>query len=354
MPYECVCLCILVMSLYRSSQSFSIASKRLRIRSYSLAVFPAVLQRHSFNQEPGQYLAVQSRRFLATSSVTSSSNSLSAPRIDYYAYKTDSDDLEFGDYILLASQEEGVTRPYVSVDQLDESYIGKKVWIRGRVSNVRAKGNAFFLIIRGGSFFTVQSCHFKDKAHADLSKKFIKFVGDIPLESIVDVYGEVVAADVKSCTQQKVEIQALKVITVSRAPVALPFLLEDAARSQAEISASENSDRPLSGVTQEIRLNNRWLDLRVPANNAVMRLRSAVSLLFREALLNELFIEINSPKLIAGASEGGSEVFRTDYFGTPACLAQSPQLYKQMAISADLDRVFEIGPVFRAEKSHTK
>jgi aspartyl-tRNA synthetase len=342
------------MSLYRSSQSFSIASKRLRIRSYSSAIFPTVFQRHSFNQEPGQYLAVQSRHFLATSSATSSSNSLSAPRIDYYAYKTDSDDLEFGDYNSLASQEEGVTRPYVSVDQLDESYIDKKVWIRGRVSNVRAKGNACFLIIRGGSFFTVQSCHFKDKAHAELSKKFIKFVGDIPLESIVDVYGEVVAADVKSCTQQKVEIQALKVITVSRAPVALPFLLEDAARSQAEISASENSDRPLSGVTQEIRLNNRWLDLRVPANNAVMRLRSAVSLLFREALLNERFIEINSPKLIAGASEGGSEVFRTDYFGTPACLAQSPQLYKQMAISADLDRVFEIGPVFRAEKSHTK
>ena len=77
-------------------------------------------------------------------------------------------------------------------------------------------------------------------------------------------------------------------------------------------------------------------------------------MLFRDALLNEGFIEINSPKLIAGESEGGSEVFRTDYFGTPACLAQSPQLYKQMAISSDLDRVFEIGPVFRAEKSNTR
>jgi tRNA synthetases class II (D, K and N) len=55
-----------------------------------------------------------------------------------------------------------------------------------------------------------------------------------------------------------------------------------------------------------------------------------------------------------GESEGGSEVFRTDYFGQPACLAQSPQLYKQMAISADMERVYEIGPVFRAENSHTR
>ena len=55
-----------------------------------------------------------------------------------------------------------------------------------------------------------------------------------------------------------------------------------------------------------------------------------------------------------GESEGGSDVFRTDYFGTPACLAQSPQLYKQMAISSDLERVYEIGPVFRAENSNTR
>lgn len=64
-----------------------------------------------------------------------------------------------------------------------------------------------------------------------------------------------------------------------------------------------------------MRLNNRWLDLRVPANNAIMKVRSGVSQLFREALLEKGFIEINTPKLIGGESEGGSEVFRTDYFG---------------------------------------
>jgi len=85
-----------------------------------------------------------------------------------------------------------------------------------------------------------------------------------------------------------------------------------------------------------------------------MRLQSAVCQLFREALYAEGFIEIHSPKLIAGESEGGAGVFRTDYFGKPACLAQSPQLYKQMAIASDLERVFEVGPVFRAEQSHTR
>ena len=66
---------------------------------------------------------------------------------------------------------------------------------------------------------------------------------------------------------------------------------------------------------KDTRLNNRWLDLRVPANNAIMRIRSGISLLFRQALDKEGFIEINTPKLISGESEGGSEVFRTDYFG---------------------------------------
>ena len=134
----------------------------------------------------------------------------------------------------------------------------------------------------------------------------------------------------------------------------------------------------MAQLGQEQRLDNRWLDLRVPANNAIMRVQSGVCTLFREvraharalrpaarrareserarraqALLERGFVEIHSPKLIPGESEGGSEVFRTDYFGSPACLAQSPQLYKQMAIASDLERVFEIAPVFRSEKSFT-
>lgn len=84
-----------------------------------------------------------------------------------------------------------------------------------------------------------------------------------------------------------------------------------------------------------------------------MRVQAAVCQLFREYLYANGFLEIHSPKLIAGASEGGSSVFRLAYFDRQACLAQSPQLYKQMVICSDFNRVFEIGPVFRAEKSHT-
>jgi aspartyl-tRNA synthetase len=64
-------------------------------------------------------------------------------------------------------------------------------------------------------------------------------------------------------------------------------------------------------------------------------------------IVSQGFQEIHTPKLIAGASEGGAAVFRFDYMGRPGCLAQSPQLYKQMAICADMERVFEVGPVFR-------
>ena len=77
------------------------------------------------------------------------------------------------------------------------------------------------------------------------------------------------------------------------------------------------------------------------------------SQLFRESLQRQGFIEIHTPKLLSGASEGGAAVFHFDYMGRPGCLAQSPQFYKQMAICSDLGRVFEIGPVFRAENSYT-
>lgn len=100
-------------------------------------------------------------------------------------------------------------------------------------------------------------------------------------------------------------------------------------------------------------MNNRVIDLRVPANQALMRLQSAVGFLFREFLYTKDFIEIHSPKLIGGTSEGGANVFRLKYFDQEACLAQSPQLYKQMVLCGDMQRVFEIGPVFRAEDSNT-
>lgn len=75
--------------------------------------------------------------------------------------------------------------------------------------------------------------------------------------------------------------------------------------------------------------------------------------IFRQFMLSEGFVGIHTPKLIAGSSEGGSAVFKLDYKGQSACLAQSPQLHKQISICGDFGRVFEVGPVFRAEDSFT-
>jgi aspartyl-tRNA synthetase len=95
------------------------------------------------------------------------------------------------------------------------------------------------------------------------------------------------------------------------------------------------------------------MDMRSAASNAIFKIQSRVGQYFREFLLDNDFTEIHSPKMIATASEGGANVFKLNYFGRDAYLAQSPQLYKQMAVMGDLKRVFEVGPVFRAENSNT-
>jgi nondiscriminating aspartyl-tRNA synthetase len=101
------------------------------------------------------------------------------------------------------------------------------------------------------------------------------------------------------------------------------------------------------------RLDARALDLRNPRVAAIFRLRSAGLKIIRDALTSQGFIEVTTPKIIGSASEGGANLFAFDYFGKrKAYLAQSPQLYKEQ-LMVGLDRVFEIGPYFRAENSHT-
>jgi aspartyl/asparaginyl-tRNA synthetase len=168
---------------------------------------------------------------------------------------------------------------------------------------------------------------------------------------------------VTSVTQQAVELRVETMFLVSAAPAVLPFQLEDASRRDMdaeEVKALEAKAAADGGkgvltitVSQDARLNCRWLDLRTKANHAIFQLQSRVGRYFREFLERGDFVEIHSPKIIATASEGGANVFKVGYFGKDAFLAQSPQLYKQMALMGDLHRVFEIGPVFRAEKSNT-
>ncbi|KAJ3066292.1 Aspartate--tRNA ligase, cytoplasmic [Podochytrium sp. JEL0797] len=103
----------------------------------------------------------------------------------------------------------------------------------------------------------------------------------------------------------------------------------------------------------DTRLDNRVIDLRTVTSQAIFKMQSGVCQLFREFLIEKGFMEIHTPKMIDAISEGGANVFKLQYFNRNAYLAQSPQLYKQMAICSDFERVFEIGPVFRAENSFT-
>ena len=103
----------------------------------------------------------------------------------------------------------------------------------------------------------------------------------------------------------------------------------------------------------DCKMDYRWIDLRRDANHLMIKLQTTLTAAMREFLIKENFVEIHTPKLIAAASESGSDVFEVKYFDTKAYLAQSPQFYKQMAMAAGLERIFETGPVFRAEKSYT-
>ncbi len=107
-----------------------------------------------------------------------------------------------------------------------------------------------------------------------------------------------------------------------------------------------------TGIDQ--RIDYRWIDLRQDKNILMFKVQTEFTRSLRDYCLQRDFVEIHSPKLIGAASESGSDVFEVKYFDTKAYLAQSPQFYKQMAISGGLGRVFEVGPVFRAEKSHSR
>ena len=91
----------------------------------------------------------------------------------------------------------------------------------------------------------------------------------------------------------------------------------------------------------------------IRTNQAIFRIEAGVCQLFRQSLTSKGFVEIHTPKIISAASEGGANVFKVSYFKGSAFLAQSPQLYKQMAIASDFGKVFTVGGVFRAEDSNT-
>jgi aspartyl-tRNA synthetase len=235
---------------------------------------------------------------------------------------------------------------YVQINQLSEDMVGQKVWLRARLSTSRAVGKGVFFLLRQ-TVHTVQGVMFQG---ANISKQMVKYGCAVSLESIVDVQAEVTIPEVpiQGATVRTMELSIVEVHVISRAQD-LPFNVEDASRS-----AESAAETGLPTVSQEVALNYRWVDTRTPANQAIFRVQSGVCQLFRQYFIDRDFVEIHTPKLIGGASEGGSNVFKLQYFNQSACLAQSPQFYKQMtAACGGFERVFEIGPVFRAEDSNT-
>lgn len=223
----------------------------------------------------------------------------------------------------------------------------QNVLVRGRLHTSRAKGKQCFMVLRQQQFTVQCLVNVSDT----VSKQMVKFTSNINKETIVDVIGKVcsVPKEIEACSQKKVEIHVNEIWVVSEAKSQLPLLIEDASRPVKD----DDPEGLNIKVNQDTRLDNRVLDLRTPANQAIFKLEAGVCRLFRDILTEKGFVEIHTPKIISAASEGGANVFTVSYFKTSAYLAQSPQLYKQMAIAADFDKVFTVGAVFRAEDSNT-
>eukprot|EP00545_Synedropsis_sp_CCMP1620_P013600 CAMPEP_0119016148 /NCGR_PEP_ID=MMETSP1176-20130426/11840_1 /TAXON_ID=265551 /ORGANISM="Synedropsis recta cf, Strain CCMP1620" /LENGTH=606 /DNA_ID=CAMNT_0006969481 /DNA_START=73 /DNA_END=1893 /DNA_ORIENTATION=+ len=268
----------------------------------------------------------------------------------------------FGDAKMVQSHE--VTdKVWTPIQKLLPNLAGQDILVRGHLQTVRLVGKGVFVLVRS-SLYTVQGVCFESKT---IPAPMIKYISNLPAESVVDMKGIITVPDqpVGSATQKMVEIQITEFHAVAKAKATLPFQMEDACRpdsgKETDVGAYNEDDEEavaddgMVRVGQKMRLDYRWLDLRTPANQSIFRVESMVGCLFRECLMKKGFVEIHTPKLISGASEGGADVFTLDYFGQPACLSMSPQLHKQIcAASSGFERVFETGPVFRAENSHTR
>lgn len=224
------------------------------------------------------------------------------------------------------------THPYElnTIPQLDKLPLGTEVNFRARISTQRQLSRALDFLLFRDQTHSVQGV--LSREHMDM----VKWVQKIPPESLVQVNGVLKAPPepIRSATQACVEVQVESIHVVAAAHNA-PF----------------TTYKPPE--TLRNRMSSRILDLRHPSNQALFRIRSLVARKFRETLDAQAFVEINTPKLQPAATESGAAVFKVNYFGRNAFLAQSPQLAKQMSVSADFGRVFEVGPVFRAENSNT-
>ncbi|NGP59772.1 aspartate--tRNA(Asn) ligase [Paenibacillus thiaminolyticus] len=199
---------------------------------------------------------------------------------------------------------------------------GRQVAIQGWVHGVRHLGQVAFMDVRDRS--GIVQCVLEGE-WLDLS---------LTLESVVGVHGRAVPA---AKAANGVEIHADRVEVLNRAASPLPFDL----------------NKKHLKVRLETMLDHRVLSLRHRKAHSIFTIQSALAGAFREYLTRDGFTQIFTPKIVASGTEGGSNLFPINYFEHTAYLAQSPQFYKQMMVGAGYERVFEIGPVYRAEEHNT-
>jgi nondiscriminating aspartyl-tRNA synthetase len=207
-------------------------------------------------------------------------------------------------------------------NELKENILGEKVKVGGWIEDVRDIGKIIFLVIKDitGSIQVI------------VDPEEFPQIREIPRQSSILVSGKIQKSKAKEMT---VELKLEEVVAIYLSKHPLP--IDPTGRLESSLDK---------------RLDARALDLRNENVSKLFVIRSIALQIVRKTLLEMSFLEVNTPKIIGSASEGGANLFEFDYFKNKAYLAQSPQLYKEQLVLA-LDRVFEIAPYFRAEKSNT-
>ncbi|MFC7044882.1 aspartate--tRNA(Asn) ligase [Halobacteriaceae archaeon GCM10025711] len=205
---------------------------------------------------------------------------------------------------------------------------GETVTVAGWVHEIRDLGGIAFLILRDKTG-KIQVKFEKD----DLDDDLVETGLGVHRESVLTVTGEV-AEEPRAPTGVEIVPDTLEVM--AEADAELP--LDPSGKVDAELST---------------RLDNRTLDVRKDETKAIFEIRAEVLRAVRDYFRSVGATEINTPKIVATGTEGGTELFPITYFGKEAFMNQSPQLFKQLMVGSGLERVFEVGPIFRAEEHNT-
>ena len=217
-----------------------------------------------------------------------------------------------------------------------EKHIDEVVKVQGFVENIRnSKAMAFIVLkdITGKIQITLEK---------EPNPQLAEIVDTITQDSVITVSGKAVKNEYVKMGGIEILPEEILVESIANA---LPIVRKDIPATKKKQAVERSS------IDQ--RIDYRWIDLRTDENQLMFKVQTVLVNALRQYLLKKNFIEIHTPKLIGAASESGADVFEVKYFDRKAYLAQSPQFYKQMAMAAGFERIFECGPVFRAEKSFT-